>query len=150
MPDKTTIIELWTYVGIVVYTNQKHFAYETPSDGMASYKRAIFPSYAKPGAQYHVTVEVSPTENSSGRSVFFKGENSPKYSGVHPDEELVMSWGLRSEAAEVTLRMVKKSKNDMTESALAKILAPLKGEYQGMNRTGRAALMASIYLELNK
>ena len=151
--ELTKHTEEWVYIGISIYDLKKSYNFERPTDaGCCSYSvarlsfpKGVIPSYAKPGSRWEVTISIPYGEDSIQLSIRTKGPEKPSYLGMIDDVERCAVLQATHAAAEVELRMLKKSKADMSDLEIDRILEPLREEYAKRNRVGKAALLAVIY-----
>ncbi len=135
--------EQWTYLGIQIWGGKKTFAFETPA-GEKGYSKPGLPGYARPGSIFKVTVE----RDGDTTSITTAGANKPAYVAMIDDDDRRVRLEAASQAVETQIRMERKAKADMSDSALRELLAPLKAEYRRRNKVGRAALLGVIYEEI--
>lgn len=138
--EEKTYKERWTYLGIELWggkRDKKTWLFEFP-EGSGGFQKPMLPSYAKAGSIWEVTMR----ENGN---VFYRGNHAPQYVGMIEDTERCALLQVKSQAAEVELRMLKQAKADMSNLEIDKCLEPLRWEYAKRNRVGKAALLATIY-----
>ena len=139
------IKEDWTYIGVRIWnvndrsTKLTHCWVDAQEIQHGFGKLRIT---ARPGAVFSLPVE----RKDDGVTVRF-GEG--EYLRMVPNSERA-AMELESRAAEATSRKAKAAKSDMDESALVKILRPLKEEYMSRNPAGRRAMIATVLEELTR
>ena len=133
--EQETRTEVWTYLG-ARWTGTLEHLYQDSTGENHYFNKAL--TRQSPGARFTMTIKAD-----TG-SVYFKGEGvAPVYIDFDPlvDRSLLE---VKHRTALTQARMAKQAKADMSQSALADLLAPIAQEYGGRNGTGRAALLGVV------